>query len=98
GDELRAKLRELLMDLSKVTEGPLMRDLREEFERRGKLEGKLEGEASALLRVLARRGITIDDGTRARVLACSDAATLDAWLDRAATAADAAEVFGDGGA
>ncbi|MBK6528245.1 MAG: hypothetical protein IPF99_01235 [Deltaproteobacteria bacterium] len=64
----------------------------------GKLEGKLEGEASALLRVLARRGIAIDDGMRARVLACSDAATLDAWLDRAATAADATEVFGDGGA
>ena len=48
--------------------------------------------------MLARRGIAIDDGMRARVLACSDAATLDAWLDRAATAADATEVFGDGGA
>ena len=98
GDELRAKLLELLMDLSKVTEGPLMRDLREEFERRGKLEGKLEGKASALLRVLTRRGIAIDDAMRAGVLACTDATTLDAWLDRAVTAADAAEVFGDGGA
>jgi hypothetical protein len=100
GEELRVKLREmLLMDLSKVPEGPLMRDLREEFERRGerkgKLEGKLEGEARALLRVLERRGLAVDDATRARVLACVDGATLDAWLDRAVTASTIADVLGD---
>ena len=104
GEELRVKLREmLLMDLSKVPEGPLMRDLREEFERRGerkgelkgKLEGKLEGEARALLRVLDRRGLAVDEATRARVLACVDGATLDAWLDRAVTASTIADVLGD---
>lgn len=97
-DELRAKLREFFMDFSKITEGPLMRDLREEFERRGalkgKLEGKLEGEARALLRVIEKRGIAVDEATRERVLSCTDSATLDAWLDRAATATTAAEVFG----
>ncbi len=96
-DELRVKLREMLMDFSKVTEGPLMRDLREEFERRGtvkgKLEGELEGEARALLRVIERRGIVVDEETRVRVLSCTDVATLDTWLDRAATATTAAEVF-----
>ena len=112
GEELRVKLREmLLMDLSKVPEGPLMRDLREEFERRGELKGKLEGElkgklegelkgklegeGQALLRVLERRGLSPDEATRARVLACADGATLDAWLDRAVTAATLAEVFSE---
>jgi hypothetical protein len=124
GEGLRAKLREkLLMDFSKIPEGPLMRDLREEFERReklkarnegklegkfegklegkfegkleGKLEGRIEGEARALLRVIDRRGLAIDEATRARVLTCTEAAALDRWLDRAVTASQTSEVFGD---
>jgi hypothetical protein len=39
-----------------------------------------------LLRVLARRGVELTDAFRQRVLACSDVAQLDLWLDRAATA------------
>jgi len=54
-----------------------------------------EGEARALLRVLERRAIATSVEQRERVLACSDVATLEAWLDRAATATTAREVFGD---
>ncbi len=71
-----------------------------EGERAGRVEGeragKLDAEAKALLRVLDRRGVSLDDAMRARVLACVDTETLDAWLDRAATASTAADVFGDG--
>lgn len=54
-----------------------------------------EGEARALLRVLERRDIATSVEQRERVLACSDLATLEAWLDRAAMAPTAQEVFGD---
>ncbi|MFO0648129.1 MAG: Uma2 family endonuclease [Polyangiales bacterium] len=49
--------------------------------------------AAAVLRVLARRGVQLDDATQARVLGCDDTATLEAWLDRAATATRAHDVF-----
>ena len=61
----------------------------------GKHEGRLEGEARALLRVIDRRGLAIDEATRARVLTCTEAAALDRWLDRAVTASQTSEVFGD---
>jgi len=58
----------------------------------GKREGKLEGKREALVRLLARAGLTLTDNDRARIQACSDAPTLDRWLDNvlgAKTVADA---------
>ncbi len=49
--------------------------------------------AASVLRVLARRGVHVDEATQARVLDCDDTATLEAWLDRAATATTARDVF-----
>ncbi len=53
--------------------------------REGKLdglrEGKLDGLRDALLRLLARAGITLTDDDRARIQACTDTETLDT-LDR----------------
>ncbi len=48
-----------------------------------------------LLRVLAARGLAPPGQIRARVLACTDAARLGAWGDRAATANTIEDVFGD---
>ncbi|MEV6098954.1 hypothetical protein [Nocardia sp. NPDC051981] len=62
---------------------------------RGEAEGQAKGEAKALLAVLRSRGITVDESTVARVGACTDIEQLDVWLDRAATARFADEVFGD---
>jgi predicted transposase/invertase (TIGR01784 family) len=64
---------------------------------KGKAEGLAAGEAAglvkAVLAVLAARGISVSPEVRAHVEACKDAATLDLWIARAATAASAEEVI-----
>jgi len=54
---------------------------------RGKTEGLAEGQArgraDAVLRLLAARGIAVDEEARQRILSCRDLATLDQWFDRA---------------
>jgi hypothetical protein len=50
-------------------------------------------QATTLLRQLARRGFSVPDDTRLRVLACTDVARLEGWLDRVITANDLDEVF-----
>ncbi len=65
----------------------------DEGEAKGKAEGEARGKASALLQILAARGLEVPDDARARVLACLDLAQLDAWLARALTARSVAEVI-----
>jgi len=60
----------------------------------GKAEGEAEGEARMILRVLAARGLQVPAEIRQRVLSCADTSQLEAWGDRAATAASLDEVFG----
>jgi PD-(D/E)XK nuclease family transposase len=71
----------------------------------GKAEGLVEGETSglakgevkakvgAILAVLAARGVPVGQEVRARIEACKDAATLDRWIIRAATASSAEDIF-----
>ena len=59
----------------------------------GLVEGRSEGEAKAVLRVLAARGIEVPEEARARISACADLRQLDAWLDRASVATSVAELF-----
>jgi hypothetical protein len=59
----------------------------------GKTEGKTEAKAEAILMVLAARGIAVDSETRARITACTDAALLDRWVTRAATASSGHDVI-----
>jgi hypothetical protein len=56
-------------------------------------EGRAEGEARMILRVLAVRGLQVPDDVRERVLSCTDLAQLDRWGDRAVTAATVEDVF-----
>lgn len=56
-------------------------------------DGEARGEANAVLSVLAARDIAVSDEVRAHVLACTDLATLDRWLHRAATLKTAAAVL-----
>jgi len=67
-----------------------------EGEARGRAEGEARGEAQALLAVLDARGLTVDDDTRARILACTDTARLHRWIKRAVTAPAAADALDDG--
>src|SRR4051812_17825179 len=55
-------------------------------------EGKTIGKAEAILTVLATRGVAVHETIRARILECSQAATLKRWLSRAVTAHSAEEV------
>jgi hypothetical protein len=66
---------------------------RSEGEAKGEAKGRSEGEARAILRVLERRGLPVSSEQRSRVLSCADLTILEAWLDRAVTAASIDEVF-----
>jgi hypothetical protein len=60
----------------------------------GKIEGKAEGTAQSVLRVLQRRRVDVSMDQRERILACSDIATLETWLDAAIDARSVDELFG----
>ena len=62
-------------ELKGLREGEL-KGLRE-GELKGLREGKLEGKRDALFRLIARAGVPLGEGDRARILACTDGATLD---------------------
>jgi hypothetical protein len=56
-------------------------------EARAEARAEARTKANAVLTVLAARGITLDDGVRARVLASKDLVTLERWIVLATTAA-----------
>ena len=59
----------------------------------GRVEGLLEGKRDALLRLLGRAGIALAPADRARIDACTDAATLDRWIEQVLGAKSAADVL-----
>ena len=63
--------------------------------RRGLKQGLAQGLAQGVLRILAVRGLPVDEQARQRILTCTDMATLDTWLERALMATTLSEVWGD---
>ena len=61
----------------------------------GEAKGEAKGKASAVLAVLAARGLAVGETTRTRVLATTDLATLERWITRAATMSSLGEVFAE---
>ncbi|NDL58598.1 hypothetical protein [Phytoactinopolyspora mesophila] len=59
----------------------------------GRQEGRVEGEARFVLRVLDRRGVEVSEDARQRIMSCNDHATLELWLDRALTAESVEDLF-----
>ncbi|WP_424570110.1 hypothetical protein [Streptomyces sp. CH-036] len=59
-------------------------------------EGRVEGRAEDILRILEVRGVAVPDEARQRISSCTDLAVLDVWFERAVTAATADAVL-DGG-
>ncbi|MFE3189925.1 hypothetical protein ACFXHA_13020 [Nocardia sp. NPDC059240] len=59
----------------------------------GRAEGVAEGEASAILTVLAARCIEVECSSRERILTCSDLGLLSVWLTRAVTVNVASDLF-----
>ncbi|HEY0094002.1 MAG TPA: transposase, partial [Archangium sp.] len=56
-------------------------------------EGRIQGRAESVLRILTSRGVQVDDEARQRILACTDVSTLDRWFDRALHAATVSYVL-----
>lgn len=59
----------------------------------GKAEGKVEEAVAAILTVLKTRNIDVPDDVCERIMACTDAAQLTEWLERAVTVARATDIF-----
>ncbi|XXT14668.1 Rpn family recombination-promoting nuclease/putative transposase [Sorangium sp. So ce429] len=66
---------------------------RQEGIEEGHKSGLVEGKRDTLLRLLARAGITLSEGERARIRACTDASTLDRWIDNVLGAKSASDVI-----
>jgi hypothetical protein len=64
-----------------------------EGEAHGRAEGEARGLARALLAMLKARRIAVPAALGKRILACTDVATLDAWIVQAATATAIADVI-----
>ena len=62
--------------------------------RKGQIEGRVEGEAAALLRLAERRFGLLPAPVRSRIMA-ADSTTLEAWLDRVIDAPTLDEVFAE---
>ncbi|WP_437690968.1 hypothetical protein [Sorangium sp. So ce176] len=99
-------LREASMNPDKIPETPAARKLRLFLEAQGRKKGRAEGEArgraegeargrqDALLTLLRARGLSPSQDDEARIRACADAAKLDRWIARAATATTIREALG----
>lgn len=61
----------------------------------GKAEGRAEGVAVALLKILARRRLTLTAAQRRRITGCTDLAVLERWLDRSLLASSVAELLAE---
>lgn len=65
----------------------------EEGRAEGRAQGEAAGQARAILQILDKRGIAVDDDSREQIASCADLDTLAAWLDRALTAAQVSDLF-----
>lgn len=81
----RARLEELM------TTGTY--EYKSDFARRYYGQGRAEGEATAVLEVLAVRGIEVPDSARERITGCTDLDQLETWVRLAVTVSAIEELF-----
>ena len=94
GEALRKKVEEMIMQaVPEFREPPFVQKLKAMGRAEGRAEGQAEGLKAALLKLVARTGLTLGDEERARIDACDDPAMLDRWLDNAFGAKTAADLF-----
>jgi hypothetical protein len=58
------------------------------------VEGRAEGEAKAVLKILTQRGLPVTARQRRKVRECTELATLDRWLGRVLSVASVEELLG----
>lgn len=87
----RTHLEDLMTTETFAYQSEFTERLRDEGRNEGRNEGRIAGLVEAkvddVLRVLRVRGIAVPETARDRIVACSDLDLLDAWHDRAVTAA-----------
>jgi predicted transposase YdaD len=62
---------------------------------KGLAQGVARGRAESILRLLAARGVLVQEEARQHILACTDLAVLDRWFDRALNATSLSAVLDD---
>jgi Uma2 family endonuclease len=72
---------------------PVIEAVRAEGKAEGIAEGKAEGIATAILAMLAARGVSLDRAARDQILGERDVARLERWVARATTCASADELL-----
>lgn len=72
-----------------VYQSEFTRRLRDE----GRVEGRVQERVAVILRILATRGVEVDDAARARIGGCTDLAVLEHWTDRALVVTTTDELF-----
>jgi len=92
-EELRARTIEYGSDFAKAYFAQGKAEGEAEGEARGEVRGEAKGKAAALLAVLKARGIEITPARKTLIERCTSLAKLDRWLERAATASTANEIF-----
>jgi hypothetical protein len=72
---------------------PLVRDGYRKGIREGEVRGEARGKAKSLLALLKARGLAASPAVRAKILACTNDATLDRWFTNALNASSMADVL-----
>jgi hypothetical protein len=101
-EAVRHKLEEIMLPQGYVPQSPFAKRIMEEHAKiraeghqKGLAEGLAEGLADALLRIVTARGLRLNAKQKQRVQQCTDPGALQDWIDRAVTAASAADIFSD---
>jgi hypothetical protein len=74
---------------------PFVSEMRAKGRAEGLAKGEAKGEAKAVLRILKRRKVAVDDASQQRIESCTNVKTLETWLDRSLTATTVQELFKD---
>ena len=93
-ERMRQELRRLKPEYEEKFMGWFSQGFFDDGVEQGRTEGRVEGEAKTLVRLLEKRFGPLTPQLRERVLA-ADLQSLDTWLDRVIDAADLKSVFED---
>ncbi len=88
-------VRDGILDILSQEQRTMYLSVYDEMKAEGWAEGKIEGKIENLFKLLAHRGLGLDEPLRDRVLACTDEAQLERWFDRALTATSLGDVFAE---
>ncbi len=83
---VRRKLEELMESGSYEYQSP--------FAKRWLAEGKVEGKAESLLKILAARGLAVSEEQKTTIMTCSDLPTLDRWIEQVIKAESTDQALG----